>query len=66
MNLYATTAILIHILAVLVLAVVALVRHPILEFLNNPLFAHDTNMIGMVWFIQCGCITLTGYQLARC
>jgi hypothetical protein len=60
---YATTAMLIHILAVLVLAVAALRTASNPGILNNPLIANDTSLIGMVWFIQCGCYALMGYQL---
>jgi hypothetical protein len=60
---YATTAMLIHIFAVLVLAVAALRTAANPGILNNPLFANDISLIGMVWFIQCGCISLIGYQL---
>jgi len=60
---YAITAILFHTFAVMALTVAALHAASNPGILNNPLFANDTNMIAMGWFIQCGSIGLIGYQL---
>ena len=59
----ATTALLIHTLSTLVLGFLALRAASNQGLIDNPLFAHDTTMISLVWFIQYGCILVVSYHL---
>jgi hypothetical protein len=60
---FAAAAILIHTLSILFLGVVALRAASNRGILSNPSLIHDTTMILLVWFIQCGSISIIGYQL---
>ncbi len=59
----ASTAILVHTLAILSLGLFALSAAWNGGILSYPFFANDTTMIALVWFVQYGSILVTGYQL---
>jgi hypothetical protein len=60
---HASAAILIHTLSVLVLGFLALSAASNPGIVNNPLYANDTIMMALVWFVEYGSILIVGYLL---